>query len=103
LKYTHTCYYTVKDQGVYILTELGQLPLERMHSKSLSHATQEQSGLRSWYSLLGFIHYVRLFYVSLNSFTSERLLESLTSSRLQPILFQPANSFSIVNLSNSLT
>ena len=35
-------YYTVKDQGVHIFTELGQLQLESIHSKMLSHAAQER-------------------------------------------------------------
>ena len=50
-------YYTVKDQGVHIFTELGQLQLESIHSKMLSLQLKsgKQSGLRSWYSLLGFI------------------------------------------------
>jgi len=74
-------YYTVKDRGVHIFSELVQLQLESIHSKMLSHAAKssKRSGLRSWYSLLGFIQCVHLFYVSLNSFTSERPFECLSS------------------------
>ena len=35
-------YYTAKDQGVHIFTELGQLQLESKHSEMSSHAAQER-------------------------------------------------------------
>jgi len=42
-------------QGYFNWAWLTHLKLESMHSQMLFHAAREWSGLRSWYSLFGFI------------------------------------------------
>jgi len=50
-----------KRPGLFNWAWLTQLQLASMHCKMLSHAAREQSGLRSWCSLLEFIQCADLF------------------------------------------